>query len=353
MKTSNENKKYQKKYYLALRMGAIKLDILNKSFRLQKVEDNFLNINEKACAGVYVFGFGGQEKDDEVFNVTGSSYTANSWQYDSRLGRRWNLDPVDKPWESSYATFNNNPIRFVDIDGRNADDPPWVYGQLYSESLKEGHITSGDIKKNLIGVAAILMTPVIIFGGEAVLPYLASWGLSLAPYATSTALLAGRYGPDAIAFAGGALGYDGEIPGTSGDELGRLVNKGLKVGATKFYSKFSSFSSRGSSYIASHLKGIDFSKDVFETVLEKGTKVVQYVDDATGKVGNYFAPVGTDASTLGIKTKGRTPKIFTLSEDVKVLQSTAADYTDEASGAVYSGGGTQFFSPDIKNNIDK
>ncbi len=98
-------------------MGAIKLDILNKSFRLQKVEDNFLNINKKACTGVYVFGFQGQEKDDEIANVTGSSYTATFWQYDSRLGRRWNLDPKPNPSISQYATFVNNPIMFIDEQG--------------------------------------------------------------------------------------------------------------------------------------------------------------------------------------------------------------------------------------------
>ncbi len=34
----------------------------------------------------------------------------------------------------------------------------------------------------------------------------------------------------AIGFAAGALGYDGEIPVASGDEFGKLINKGLKLG---------------------------------------------------------------------------------------------------------------------------
>jgi len=73
----------------------------------------------------YRFGFNGQEKDDEIFNVTGSSYTAEFWQYDSRLGRRWNIDPVVKPWESSYAAFRNNPIWYADpsgLDGEQTGD---------------------------------------------------------------------------------------------------------------------------------------------------------------------------------------------------------------------------------------
>jgi len=47
-------------------------------------------------------GFQGQLKDNEVFGK-GNSYTAEFWQYDSRLGKRWNVDPVTKPWESPYA----------------------------------------------------------------------------------------------------------------------------------------------------------------------------------------------------------------------------------------------------------
>ena len=67
--------------------------------------------------GIYSFGFNSQEKDDEVYGSTGTSYTAQFWQYDSRLGRRWNLDPKPNPSISQYATFNLNPIMFSDILG--------------------------------------------------------------------------------------------------------------------------------------------------------------------------------------------------------------------------------------------
>ncbi|MBC7413037.1 MAG: hypothetical protein H7331_11370 [Bacteroidia bacterium] len=62
------------------------------------------------------YGFNGQEKDDEIVG-SGNIYTAEFWEYDSRLGRRWNIDPVVKPWESSYATFADNPIYYDDPDG--------------------------------------------------------------------------------------------------------------------------------------------------------------------------------------------------------------------------------------------
>ncbi|HEX8514581.1 MAG TPA: hypothetical protein VF868_00170, partial [Bacteroidia bacterium] len=64
----------------------------------------------------YAYGFGGQMKDNEV-SGNGNSYTAEFWQYDPRLGRRWNVDPITYPWQSSYAAFNNNPIVFNDPSG--------------------------------------------------------------------------------------------------------------------------------------------------------------------------------------------------------------------------------------------
>jgi RHS repeat-associated protein len=74
------------------------------------------NMSVKSCAGDYGYGFNGQEKDDEISGA-GNSYTAMFWQYDSRLGRRWNLDPKPNHSISQYATFGNNPILFNDPNG--------------------------------------------------------------------------------------------------------------------------------------------------------------------------------------------------------------------------------------------
>lgn len=67
----------------------------------------------------YRFGFNGQGKDDEV-SEAGNSYTAEYWQYDARLGRRWNVDPVVKKWENPYTCFLNNPVYIVDNKGDNS-----------------------------------------------------------------------------------------------------------------------------------------------------------------------------------------------------------------------------------------
>ena len=66
--------------------------------------------------GGYRYSFNGQEADNEVYGE-GKSLSAEFWQYDTRLGRRWNMDPVFKEYESPYACFAGNPVWFADKFG--------------------------------------------------------------------------------------------------------------------------------------------------------------------------------------------------------------------------------------------
>ena len=66
----------------------------------------------------YRYSINGQEKESELSdNIT----TALFWEYDSRIVRRWNIDPVKKEYESPYASFSNNPIWFSDPNGDEAN----------------------------------------------------------------------------------------------------------------------------------------------------------------------------------------------------------------------------------------
>jgi RHS repeat-associated protein len=68
----------------------------------------------------YRYGFNGQEKSTEIDdNLT----TAEFWEYDSRIGRRWNLDPTPDISLSPYATFGNNPILNIDPYGDTLSNP--------------------------------------------------------------------------------------------------------------------------------------------------------------------------------------------------------------------------------------
>jgi hypothetical protein len=100
--------------------------------------------------------------------------------------------------------------------------------------------------------------------------------------------------------------------------------------------------------IEKHLNGVDFNKPVDITTLPKGTQVVQY-QDPNNPVGNYFAPVGTPAESLGIDPKGRVAKIYTTTRDVTVLRSTAADTRSNPAvprSQRGNGGGIQYFAQD-------
>jgi hypothetical protein len=68
----------------------------------------------------YRYGMNSQEKDDDIFE---GAFTAEYWEYDSRLGRRWNNDPLVYEWQSPYACFNNNPICFADPTGLEGEKP--------------------------------------------------------------------------------------------------------------------------------------------------------------------------------------------------------------------------------------
>jgi hypothetical protein len=99
------------------------------------------------AGGKYRYGFNGQEKDDEVYGE-GNLNTAEFWEYDTRLGRRWNVDPVVKPWESSYAVFYNNPICINDIlglDGKfNKDESGTVSSWEGDVIDKQGNTCTGN-----------------------------------------------------------------------------------------------------------------------------------------------------------------------------------------------------------------
>jgi hypothetical protein len=66
----------------------------------------------------YRYGFNGQMKSEEI-NGEENHYTAEFWEYDSRTGRRWNLEPLASqfPELSPYATNNNNPVLNSDPNG--------------------------------------------------------------------------------------------------------------------------------------------------------------------------------------------------------------------------------------------
>jgi len=83
----------------------------------------------------YRFGFNGQEMDNEVSGI-GNTTTAMFWEYDTRLMRRWNRDPITYPWNSPYQVFNGNPIVFADPLGLYGD--PKTAEKMRKRAIRAG-----------------------------------------------------------------------------------------------------------------------------------------------------------------------------------------------------------------------
>ena len=100
--------------------------------------------------------------------------------------------------------------------------------------------------------------------------------------------------------------------------------------------------------IDSHMQGIDFSKPVDVVTLTPEDSLVQY--QVPGRpTGNYFAPEGTSPESIGVDPTGRVAQTFSPTQNVEVLQSTAADTSGNLSlpaNARGAGGGTQYFATD-------
>src|SRR5690554_6183651 len=94
------------------------------NIRMYRTYEDTMFVSGYKMDMAYRYGFGGQEKDNEIYG-TGNSYTAEFWQYDPRLGRRWNIDPMSfkYPWQSPYVAFNNNPIFYNDPLGLEGEEP--------------------------------------------------------------------------------------------------------------------------------------------------------------------------------------------------------------------------------------
>ena len=101
---------------------------------------------------VYRYGFNGQEKVEEINE---SVTTAMFWEYDSRIGRRWNIDPKTNISISPYNCFAGNPIFLSDEKGDSTSgggDPPVRIGA--SIGLRIGLGSSGG-NINLTGSVGI------------------------------------------------------------------------------------------------------------------------------------------------------------------------------------------------------
>jgi RHS repeat-associated protein len=117
---------------------------------VQTVQDYYafgMQMPGRKLSGGYRYGFNGQEKSNDVIE---GNFTAEYWEYDSRIGRRWNLDVVEKAWISGYATLGNNPVMMVDPDGAD-----WKKGKGGTYTWTDGKGKAGGFwtERNKAGIS--------------------------------------------------------------------------------------------------------------------------------------------------------------------------------------------------------
>jgi RHS repeat-associated protein len=108
----------------------------------------------KFSSGAYRFGFNGMEKDDEM-KGNGNSYDFGARLYDSRVGRWLAVDPLaaEYPESSPYNGIGNNPILFIDADGRDPIIPNITSLTSLIKRLNDLEVTSlYDLVSNYEGI---------------------------------------------------------------------------------------------------------------------------------------------------------------------------------------------------------
>lgn len=310
----------------------------------------------------YRFGFNGQEKVNEIAGI-GNHLDFKFRGYDPRIGRFWSVDPLARsyPWNSTYAFAENRVIDGIDLEGKEWESIHAItIEQYFGETAAKVYRGVNDgIDESLEGTWNFITRDMWKSS---------TWkemGLFLEEAALSTSSVKTFATPRVD---GAVEGFKKDV--INGDAYTRtkfiagittdaLITKGanstLKVFksmsvlekvavrsrlASDFYKKVGFSTTQA----AEHMRGINFEKAVQTTILKKGTIVQQWVGE--NGIGNYFTSLENGAAkNLGISYEGRTLQQFTLTNDVKVLKSTASEFDGK------KGGGIQYFNPEIKNNI--
>ena len=92
----------------------------------------------------YRYGYNGQEYDKDYCDCE-NVFTAEFWEYDSRIGKRFNIDPILDIGVSPYAVNRNNPVFYKDPNG----DCPWCIGFILGAAIELVEQTISNGIKNL------------------------------------------------------------------------------------------------------------------------------------------------------------------------------------------------------------
>jgi len=122
----------------------------------------------------YRYGYNTQEKVDEI-KGSGNHLTAKYWEYDPRIGRRWNMDPVVLSYESGYVTNGNNPIWYLDPLGDfKTKFGAWMYSLIHGGKV-EGEKGNYYVNRSSVGAD----------GKMVIRPWVYEWNSSKSKFGSS------------------------------------------------------------------------------------------------------------------------------------------------------------------------
>jgi RHS repeat-associated protein len=322
--------------------------------------------------GSYRYGFNGKENDNEVKGI-GNQQDYGERIYDPRVSRFLSVDPFNQtyPWYTPYQFAGNTPIQAIDRDG---SEPEYVFAhstiQENKRRMTPDQARDYERNGNKVGMAYMYATFLLPldamtgFNGHRI-------GTTLfTTYSTMnifeyTNRNSNQKDPNIRAennqrvkgeIVDLALGYAiGKISGRFFNSIRAIATKRVAL-ANNFYKEAGI---TDDVQRASHLNGIDFSKEVQTVTYKKGTTLEQWTYlDANGnpKTGNYYTLPGTDPKTLGIPLEGRVKTQVVLQEETNFLKSTASEvenWNKPGSGEMLQGGGNQLFNTKVKAKLKK
>jgi RHS repeat-associated protein len=314
--------------------------------------------------GRYRYGFNGKELDKETTGI--STYDYGFRIYNPALGRFLSVDPltISYPELSPYQYAENSPILFIDLDGLEKALPWYLrenkFGGKPVLTLGLGNISRAQRiesyqNKNVATKVGTFAWNVIASAWNGIAD---TWNDGMGGKTGSDMLIESIQSIEKVKVEDfkrvetweniGGLILTAYATKRITKSFGAAVGAAeARVGVNRINFAKDFYVKQGftEAKALEHIEGIDITKKVFTTTLKKGTVIQQWVGEKG--VGSYFATAENGATqNLGLNDYNkRTLKQFTVTSDIEVLQSTAGEYK----GA--TGGGTQFFSTELKSNI--
>lgn len=221
--------------------------------------------------------------------------------YNPSIAKFLSVDPLTKeyPTLTPYQFASNTPIAAIDLDGLEAYIPR--FGNRLEDLDGDGEITDNEKLVSRQFAFGLGAAAAAVFTGGVLSPLLTEVVVSSPVLVTTTATtltyiaqnpgLANDLGAFALALAG----YDGEIANASGDDVGRLLNKGLgKVGNRLSKINFSGVPKLITNKIPHFQTG-----HVMNSVIENGNLIIEGDKSYTGTVNFIINKSGELVTGIG------------------------------------------------------